>query len=83
MSQLSVFIRLLALIMLGLALPATPLFAENVTGTLEPGNLADFVVIDKDYFSVPVAEIEDNKILMTVVGDKIIYQVENWQPGSM
>ncbi|MGY8813654.1 MAG: amidohydrolase family protein [Gammaproteobacteria bacterium] len=59
------------------------LFAENVTGTLEAGNLADFVVIDKDYFSVPVAQIEDNKMLMTVVGDKVIYQDANWQPGSM
>jgi predicted amidohydrolase YtcJ len=59
------------------------LFAENVTGTLENGHLADFVVIDKDYFSVPLSKIEDNKVLMTVVGNEVIYQDEEWQSGTM
>jgi predicted amidohydrolase YtcJ len=58
------------------------LFAENVTGSLETGNLADFVVLDRDYFSVPEDEIEDNRVLMTVVGDEIIYQDEDWRPGA-
>ena len=58
------------------------LFAENVAGSLEPGYFADFVVLDRDYFSVPEDEIEDNRILMTVVGDEIIYQDEDWQPGT-
>ncbi|MGY8815445.1 MAG: amidohydrolase family protein [Gammaproteobacteria bacterium] len=57
------------------------LFAEDMTGTLERGKLADFVVIDRDFFSVPVAEIEDNKILMTVVGDEVIYKDPEWEPG--
>jgi predicted amidohydrolase YtcJ len=59
------------------------LFAENVAGSLMPGYLADFVVLDRDYFSVPLDEIEDNRILMTVVGDEVIYQDEDWQPGTM
>ncbi len=50
------------------------LFAEDMAGTLERGKVADFVVLDRDYFSVPVAEIEDNRILMTVVGDEVIYR---------
>ena len=58
------------------------LFAENITGSLETDNLADFVVLDRDYFSVPIDEIEDNRILMTVVGDKIVYQDEEWQLGN-
>jgi predicted amidohydrolase YtcJ len=59
------------------------LFAENVTGSLEVGYYADFVVLDKDYFSVPVDQIEDNRILMTVVGDQVIYQDEEWSPGNI
>ena len=59
------------------------LFAENVTGSLEVGYYADFVVLDKDYFSVPVDQIEDNRILMTIVGDKIIYKDEEWSPGNI
>jgi len=56
------------------------LFAENLAGSLEPGKFADFVVIDRDYFTVPLNEIEDNKFLMTVVGDQIMYQDTEWQP---
>ncbi len=59
------------------------LFAENVTGSLEVGYYADFVVLDKDYFSVPVDQIEDNKILMTYVGDQVIYKDEEWSPDNI
>jgi len=57
------------------------LFAENLAGTLEPGKFADFTVMDRDYFTVPADEILDNKIIFTVVGDKIIYQDPEYQPA--
>jgi predicted amidohydrolase YtcJ len=56
------------------------LFAETIAGTLEPGKVADFVVMDKDYFTVDRDKITDNKVIMTVVGDLIIYQDPQWQP---
>jgi predicted amidohydrolase YtcJ len=45
---------------------------ENEIGSLEPGKLADFVVLSKDYFTVPDAEIPTVVPLMTVVGGKTI-----------
>ena len=56
------------------------LFAEDVAGTLEPGKLADFTVLERDYFTVPKDEILDNKAIFTVVGDKIMYQDPEYKP---
>jgi predicted amidohydrolase YtcJ len=58
------------------------LFAEDLAGSLEPGKLADFAVFDKDYFTVPADQLLDNKVVLTVVGDKIIYQDPEWRPGN-
>ncbi|MEJ2006430.1 MAG: amidohydrolase family protein, partial [Cyclobacteriaceae bacterium] len=51
-------------------------FAESRTGTLSPGMLADFVVIDKDLFSIPGDEIRDARIRETWVGGKRVYSSE-------
>jgi hypothetical protein len=45
---------------------------EKELGSLEPGKLADFVVLSKDYFTIPEAEIPTAIPLMTVVGGKTI-----------
>lgn len=48
-------------------------FEENQKGTLEPGKLADFVVLDRDLFEIRPEEIKDTKICMTVVGGTVVY----------
>ena len=44
---------------------------EDVLGSLEAGKLADFVVLDKDYFTIPIEQIPAIRPQMTVVGGEI------------
>lgn len=48
-------------------------FQKPEIGTLEPGKWADFVVLSKDYFTVPEEEIAHIYPLMTVVGGKPVF----------
>ncbi|HKP74554.1 MAG TPA: amidohydrolase family protein, partial [Longimicrobiaceae bacterium] len=49
-------------------------FAEAEKGTLEPGKLGDFVVIDRDLRGIPPETLRDAQVLMTVVGGTVVYQ---------
>ena len=49
-------------------------FDEERKGTLEPGKLADIVVLSADYTAVPEEQIKDIKADMTLVGGKVVFQ---------
>jgi predicted amidohydrolase YtcJ len=49
-------------------------FEEKTKGTLAPGMLADFVVLDRDITKVAPHDILGTKVLRTVVGGKTVYQ---------
>ncbi len=49
-------------------------FAEKQKGKLEPGMLADLVVLDRDVTSVPLAKILETEVLRTVVGGRTVYE---------
>ena len=49
-------------------------FMEKEKGTLAPGMLADFVVLDRDLTKVAPPEILKTKVLRTVVGGKTVYE---------
>jgi predicted amidohydrolase YtcJ len=48
-------------------------FEEKIKGSLEPGKLADIVVLSKDIMKIPEEEIVSTEILYTIVGGKILY----------
>ena len=52
-------------------------FEEDRKGTLERGKLADFAMIDRDITRIPAEEIRDARVLMTVVGGKVVYERED------
>ena len=49
-------------------------FEEDVRGTLEPGKLADIVVLSKDLFTIPPEEIPGVETVYKFVGGKLVYQ---------
>ena len=51
---------------------------EKTEGSLEPGKLADFMVLDRDLFKIEPSEIGKTEVLLTVVGGKVVYESPNW-----
>ena len=49
------------------------ILAEDTLGTLEPGKYADFVVLEKDFFTVPVEEIPGMQVIMTGLSGEIVW----------
>jgi len=48
-------------------------FDEDTLGSLEPGKLADMVVLGEDILTVPTEQIIDIPIEMTLVGGEVVY----------
>ena len=48
-------------------------FEEKIKGSIEPGKLADLVVITKDFLSCPVDEIKEIEALATMPSKEEIY----------
>ncbi len=50
-------------------------FEENEKGSITPGKLADFVVLDKDILKMDPQEIKTTKVIMTVFDGEIIFNL--------
>ena len=58
-------------------------FEEKTKGSIEPGKFADLVVLDEDIMTAPEKSIESMKVLMTMVGGKIVYQRQGFNLVSV
>ena len=47
---------------------------EGIKGSLDLGKLADVAVLDRDYFSIPVQEIRDVAVDLTLVGGNVVWE---------
>ena len=66
---------------------------EDKVGSIEPGKLADFIVLDRDVFETPIEELWQTQVERTVVGGRVVYDrtfdnvddlidEEHFAPGS-
>ena len=57
-------------------------FQENVKGSITPGKLADMVLLSDDIFSIEPSKIRNVKVLKTIVGGTLVWDVDRKQPYS-
>lgn len=57
-------------------------FMEDETGSLKAGNLADLVVIDRDIFKVPAEDINNARVLMTVLEGREVFRDNSTLPSA-
>lgn len=55
---------------------AEQLGEEKYLGSIEVGKEADLIVLDRDYMTIPADDIKNIKVLLTMVGGRVVYEVE-------
>ena len=49
------------------------MLAEDTIGTLEAGKYADFAVLDRDFFTIPIEEVPDIRVVMTGLNGELVW----------
>lgn len=51
-------------------------FADEELGSIETGKLADFIVLDRNLFEIPIAEVSEAQILKTFVEGEMVFEAK-------
>ncbi|MGZ5438879.1 MAG: amidohydrolase [Candidatus Aminicenantales bacterium] len=51
-------------------------FSEDMKGTLEPGKLADLILLDRDIFAAPITDLRQTQVRLTVVDGRIVHDLD-------
>ena len=51
-------------------------FEENIKGSLEPGKLADIVILDQDLLTYPSEKIQQVKVRYTLIDGQVVYAAQ-------
>ena len=54
-------------------------FEEDLKGSIEPGKLADLIVLDQDLLTIDPESIMDTRVLQTWLGGQLVYEYEDEQ----
>jgi predicted amidohydrolase YtcJ len=55
---------------------------EKTEGSLEPGKLADLIIVSQDLFHIEPKKVGQTEVLLTIVGGKVVYESEEWKKGA-
>jgi len=60
---------------------------EKTEGSIEHGKLADMIIVDQDLFAIDPHKIDQTKVLLTMVGGKVVYAIgalnqADWHSGK-
>jgi predicted amidohydrolase YtcJ len=50
---------------------------EKTEGSIETGKAGDIIIVDRNIFEIEPHNIGETKVLITIVGGKIVYEAEN------
>jgi predicted amidohydrolase YtcJ len=51
---------------------------EKTEGSLEPGKVADLIILNQDLFKIPANQADKTQVMLTMVGGKVVYQAPDF-----
>ena len=62
---------------------AYPLWRENDLGSIEPGKLADIVILNGDYMAGPVEDLDKLTSVLTLIGGEVAYEASEIRGNTL